>query len=154
LCDISRPSGPHSHLAAQSPYDTSLTGCQISSGFGAKPAAPFSSVNGTLSTKLNTTLQRSPSALSLVTSGSEPPEVERNIGPEHSNEVHASLCPRGREAGMGSLPQDMEHFVFHLSSLSRIPTSRVHFRLSPRRLHPRTILADARRADALPRHLG
>lgn len=41
LCDVFRPSGPHFPLTTQSPYDTSLTGYQISSGFGTRPAALF-----------------------------------------------------------------------------------------------------------------
>jgi hypothetical protein len=41
LYDVFRLNGPHSPLATESPYDTSLTSCHISSGLGARPAALF-----------------------------------------------------------------------------------------------------------------
>jgi len=89
-----------------------------------------------------------------MTSGFEPPEGERNIGPEHDNEVHAFLCPRGIEAAaMGSLSQDTVHFFHQIRVLEYLSPS-TQFRLSPHHLSPRTIFADARRADALSRHPG
>ena len=78
----------------------------------------FGDSRGLLSTMAkHPLLQRSPSALPLVTSGFEPPEVERNIGPEHDNEVHTFLCSRGREVGMGSLSQESTRYgaLCHLS---------------------------------------
>jgi hypothetical protein len=86
----------------------------------------FGDSRGLLSTMAkHPLLQRSSSALLLVTSGFEPPEIERNIGPKHDNEVHTFLCRK--EVGTGSLSQYTEHFATshpsQMRGVSRIPVS-------------------------------
>ncbi len=118
MCDVFRPSGPHSPLVAKSPYDTSLSVCHISSGFGARSAVPFFCEPrgwGLRQLWLNTcsmvlTGLRCPL---LLTSGFDPPPVERNIGPEYSNEV----ARKWKRSSMGSLSQDMVQSDFRPSDV-------------------------------------
>ena len=134
-----------------------LAGSQISSGFGAKPAALFLlRTEGTLSTTATVStiprlgLRGSPSGLSVPwTSEFEPPEVERNIGPERRNGVHAFPVSKRKRDKEGFFATRHGKLGFHLSRLT------AHFRLSSglsRRLSPRTIVIDARCDDALSTH--